>query len=60
MTNDKKRAENTEAALFGLWCLIEDTLPPESREASTQMMKEYFEANIELGAEFDIRQGFKR
>ncbi len=60
MTNIQKRVENTEVALVALWSLIEDTLPQEHREATTQMMNDFFDANVELGAEFDLRNGFKR
>lgn len=54
---DKKleqRLKNTEIALVTLWSLMKNTLPPEHQECIDRMMSEYFDANKELGADFDL------
>lgn len=53
------RLENTEKALIGLWSLIQDNMPNYVQDGGDKMMEEYFTANVELGADFDLRTGFQ-
>ena len=49
MNDLEKRLANTEAALVGLWALLEDALPPAYQEDIGRFMKYYFDTNEELG-----------
>ena len=53
MNDIEKRLANTEAALVGLWALLQDILPPASQEETERYMRDYFDTNEALG-------GFKR
>ena len=53
MNNLEKRLQNTERALIDLWTLLKDTVPPAYADNIDDMMGEYFEANTELGGDFD-------
>ncbi len=48
----EKRLANTERALFAFWVLLKDTMPPQYESMIDKMISEYFDANIELGADF--------
>ena len=54
----KARLANTEAALIALHSLLQDTIPLAYNNDISTMLKEYFEANNSLGADFDSRNGF--
>lgn len=58
MSDLEKRLDNTEKALLSLWALMMDTMPPDYQRDIDKMMSEYFEASSELGATFDITDGF--
>ncbi len=52
----EKRLANTEAALFALWNLMQDSQPPHLQYSAGNMIEDYFQANADLGASFDVRE----
>lgn len=54
----QKRLMNTEMALVGLWSLLQDLMPRGTQSSVGQMMNEYFDANTEMGADFDLSKGW--
>ena len=58
MTDLEKRLANTERALFAMWALMRDTMPPANEQDISAMIAEYFEANERLGADFNCIDGF--
>ncbi len=58
MIDIEKRLQNTERALTALWSLMKETMPPAYQEDIDRMVNEYFDANSELGADFDLSNGF--
>lgn len=45
----EQRLRNTEGALIGLWALIEEGMPRDSRIKVDKMLESYFNANDKLG-----------
>lgn len=49
----QQRLATTEAALVGLWGLIRETFPPAYAEDADRLMRQYFDKNVSLGADFE-------
>lgn len=58
MDSVEKRLRNTELALLALWTLMKDTMPPACQDDIDKMMNKYYDANAELGADFNAQLGF--
>ena len=48
----EKRLNNSERVLIGMWALMKDHFPAETKDAVSAMMESYFNANMDLGGDF--------